>query len=272
MLNESGFKGTFFVIPGRVSETVEDAEKRKDDKRAWGTITWDELKEMARQGHEIANHTWTHPNLTGLTPAEVVEQIVKAKDGIREHIGAAPLTLAFPFNASTPEIQAEALKQHVAYRAYQKGAGGKDTVESLNAWADKQVKEGTWGVLMTHGIATGYAAFTDPEIFREHLNYVKGRDKEIWVDTFANVARYEKEREDAKLSVSSAVSGKVVCVLAGSLDSAVYDVPLTLVIEASGASSARAERSGQDLPVRVGNDKLQMDVIPGAGTINITWQ
>jgi len=44
MLNEVGLKGTFFVIPVRVSETVEDVEKRKNDKRAWGTITWDELK------------------------------------------------------------------------------------------------------------------------------------------------------------------------------------------------------------------------------------
>src|SRR5690349_18265061 len=58
MLNEVGFMGTFFVIPGKVAATVEEAERRKNDKRPWGTITWDELRRMAAQGHEIASHTW----------------------------------------------------------------------------------------------------------------------------------------------------------------------------------------------------------------------
>src|SRR5438093_7615247 len=44
LLNEVGFKGTFFVIPGSTAETTADAERRKSDKRAWGTITWAELQ------------------------------------------------------------------------------------------------------------------------------------------------------------------------------------------------------------------------------------
>ena len=62
MLNEAAFKGTFFVIPGATAETVEEAEKKRSKKRAWGGITWSELNEMAVQGHEIGSHTWSHPN------------------------------------------------------------------------------------------------------------------------------------------------------------------------------------------------------------------
>ena len=63
MLNEVGFKGTFFVIPGATAETPEEGEKEALWKRAWGSISWPELKEMAAQGHEIASHTWSHPGL-----------------------------------------------------------------------------------------------------------------------------------------------------------------------------------------------------------------
>lgn len=97
---------------------------------------------MDAQGHEIACHTWSHPNLTKLTTEEINAEFRKSCDAIKAHIGKPPLTLAFPFNASTPEIQTAALKTFVAYRAFQLGTGSKTTAASLNAWADKLVRRG----------------------------------------------------------------------------------------------------------------------------------
>lgn len=271
MLNEMGFKGTFFVIPGATAETPEEAEKKLSAKRAWGSITWSELKEMAAQGHEIGSHTWSHSGLPKLSAEEVDAELSKAYDAIKARIGKPPLTLAFPFNASTPGVQAAALKYHVAYRAYQLGIGEKSTVETLNAWADKLVSEKKWGVLMAHAIANGYAALSDPEILRTHLKYVKSREREIWVDTFANVARYEKERDDAKLTVSGK-TGSVTCVLRSTLDPQLYHVPLTIVIDANGARSARADRAGNQLTVRVENDSIYIQAAPGVQPIAITWK
>jgi peptidoglycan/xylan/chitin deacetylase (PgdA/CDA1 family) len=104
MLNEVGFKGTFFVIPGATAETPEEGEKKKSEKRAWGSISWPELTKMATQGHEIASHTWSHPNLQKLPAEEVDAQFSKAYDAIKTRMGKPPLTVAFPFNASTPEV------------------------------------------------------------------------------------------------------------------------------------------------------------------------
>lgn len=273
LLDAVGFKGTFFVIPGRVSPDVADAERRQLDKRAWGTITWTELRDLSARGHEIASHTWSHPGLTKLTPAEVDEQFSKAAASIREHIGRPALTLAFPFNQSTPEIQAAALKYHVAFRSYQLGVGGdKTTVASLNAWADQQVRDKKWGVVMAHGISQGYAAFTDPDILRAHLAHVKSRSADLWVDTFATVARYEKERDDATLTVSSSALGRITFVLSGKLDPALYDVPLTVVFDIPGAKSAHAERAGRELPVRVSATTLQLDAAPASEPITLTWK
>lgn len=273
MLNEFGFKGTFFVIPGRVAPSVAEAERRQNDKRAWGGITWAELREMSAQGHEIASHTWSHRALPKLAPEEVESELSKAFDAIKNHIDRPPLTIAFPFNQSTAEIKITALKYHVASRNYQTGVGGaKTTLEWFNNWADKQVREHTWGIIMAHGIERGYAAFTDPEIFREHLRCVKNREKEIWVDTFANVARYARERDDASVAVSSYSQGRLECVLSGSLDPAVYDVPLTLIIDVPGVVSASARRSGSELPVGVGRGMIQVDAAPSREPVVVTWQ
>lgn len=272
MLDEAGFKGTFFVIPGRVSPDVADAEKRQGENRAWGTITWDELRDLSKRGHEIANHTWSHPNLTKLPPEEIAAQIDQAADAIAREIGRPPLTLAYPFNADTPEIQALALKRHVAARDYQMGVGGKTTVESFNAWADKQARDRTWGVAMFHGIVRGYAALSDPEIFRSHLAHVKTRDADLWVATFSDVARYVRERDAAALSVVSSAPGRLVFTLISPLDPAIYDTPLTVVLDIPAAKSARAERAGQALPVRIMPTAVHIDAAPAPAPITVTWQ
>lgn len=272
MLNEFGFKGTFFIVPGTTAETVGEAERKMKGKRAWGSICWSELREMAAQGHEIGNHSWSHKSLPQLTPAEVVAEISKAREEIGKRLGKAPLTLAFPFNQSTPEIQRVALESHVACRLRQHGTGGASTVEALNRWADRQVLEKSWGVVMLHAIQEGFAAFSDPEVFRGHLRYVKSRKDAIWVETFATVARYEKERENAVLRVSAADSGRVEFLLAGTLDPAVYDVPLTIVIEAAGAERARAMRAGVDLPVRIRPGALEVDAAPAQEPVTVFWK
>jgi peptidoglycan-N-acetylglucosamine deacetylase len=184
MLNEVGFKGTFFVIAGKTAETPEEGEQKREDgnvRNLWGGISWAELKKLADHGHEIASHTWSHPALTKLPLEELDAQLSKAYDAIKTHIGKPSLTIAFPGNGSNPEVQAAALKYHIAYRAYQQSTSGKSTVASLNAWADKLVQEKKWGILMTHGIVKGYAAMSNPEILHEHFKYVKSRERDIWI-------------------------------------------------------------------------------------------
>ena len=270
MLNEVGFKGTFFVIPSKVSTTVEDAERRKNDKRAWGTITWDELRQMAAQGHEIGSHTWSHPNLTKLTAEQVDAELTTSYNAIKKEIGRAPLTLAYPFNAHNPEVDTNTLKYYVAFRAYQIGTSGKTTAASLNDWADKLVKEKKWGVVMTHAITNGYAAMNSPDVLLDHWKYVKSHHRDIWVDTFANIARYEKEREATKLVITGK-EGDLSCRLTCALDPQLYNVPLTIVISAPGATTANAERAGEKLPVRIVDGSIQVDAAPGEAPINITW-
>jgi hypothetical protein len=124
---------------------------------------------------------------------------------------------------------------------------------------------------MTHGIAKGYAALSDPEILHAHLKYVKSRDQDIWVDTFANISRYEKERDEAKLNMTGK-PGNSTCMLSSTLDPKLYDVPLTVVIDAAGVTLARAKRAPQELPVRIEKGSIYVEAAPSDQPIVITWQ
>jgi hypothetical protein len=67
-------------------------------------------------------------------------------------------------------------------------------------------------------------------------------------------------------------AGSVTCVLRSTLDPQLYDVPLTIVIDVNGARSARADRAGRQLPVRVGNGSIYVQAAPGVQPITITWE
>lgn len=268
LLNKAGFKATFFVIPSATAETPEEAIQKDSQKRAWGGITWSELKEMSDGGHEIASHTWSHPNLTKLTPEEVDTQLSKSLELIRERIGVKPLTLAFPFNASTPAIQVAALKYYLAFRAYQIGTGEKTTTDALNKWADSLVKEHKWGVTMTHAVAHGYAAMSSPAVLGDHFDYVRKHSGEIWVDTFANVARYSLERENSQLAFTQ--DGNVIRgVITSTLDPKVFNVPLTVVIKLPRAHVIEAFEDDRPLPVEYTDGSVHVRVSPDGRPIVI---
>jgi biofilm PGA synthesis lipoprotein PgaB len=68
-------------------------------------MSWDQLREMAKGGVTIANHTVSHPYLLQRQPghdevqwkAWVSNEISAAQDRIEAEIGKAPLLLAYPF-------------------------------------------------------------------------------------------------------------------------------------------------------------------------------
>ncbi|MFT4177633.1 MAG: polysaccharide deacetylase family protein [Luteolibacter sp.] len=274
MMNEFGLKGTFFVIAGRTAETPEEGEQKANDpniRKQWGGISWPELKIMFDQGHEIASHTWSHRNMAKISPEDAEAELSKAYEAIKTRIGQAPLTLAFPFNASSPEVKDMALKYHVNFRSYQVGASGKTTVDSLKKWADNAASEKKWAVLMLHGIARGYASLSDPEILREHFKYVKSREKDLWVDTFANISRYRKEHENAEIKLEGS-NGNITCTLTSSLDPQIYNFPLTLVIETKGARAVSAKRDGKPLPAEIRNGALFIEASPDPKPITVLWK
>lgn len=55
----------------------------------------------AREGHEIANHSWSHPNLSKMSDEAVRQQLQKTDDAIKAAIGVRPTLLRPPYGAIT---------------------------------------------------------------------------------------------------------------------------------------------------------------------------
>lgn len=59
------------------------------------------LKRAAREGHEIANHSWTHPNLAKMSDDAVRRELQKTDDAIKAAIGTRPQYLRPPYGSIT---------------------------------------------------------------------------------------------------------------------------------------------------------------------------
>lgn len=57
------------------------------------------LKRMAAEGHEIANHSWSHPNLTKLSPEQIRQEIEQTQSAIENVTGKRPTMLRPPYGS-----------------------------------------------------------------------------------------------------------------------------------------------------------------------------
>ncbi|MFF4604864.1 polysaccharide deacetylase family protein [Streptomyces sp. NPDC001339] len=57
------------------------------------------LRAIAEDGHAVANHTWSHPQLTGLPPDDVRSELGRTSALIDDVLGAAPNLARAPYGA-----------------------------------------------------------------------------------------------------------------------------------------------------------------------------
>jgi peptidoglycan-N-acetylglucosamine deacetylase len=65
------------------------------------------VREVAAAGHMIANHTWTHVDLTHLKPVSVADQMNRTTDAIHAVTGTAPMLFRAPYGAWSPAVLRE---------------------------------------------------------------------------------------------------------------------------------------------------------------------
>ncbi|MGC4235267.1 MAG: polysaccharide deacetylase family protein, partial [Niabella sp.] len=140
-----GFKGTFWINGSKINA---DEKNIADTTR----MTWKNLQEMVRSGHEISNHSWAHKNFGRFSLEEIKEDIDKNDSAIFAHTGIMPVTFCYPNNTKTPEGVKLASQNRVGTRMVQRSVGGKSTPENLERWVNDLLKKRGWGVTMTHGI------------------------------------------------------------------------------------------------------------------------
>ena len=83
LLKAKGIKATFFVVGQNASEYP------------------DVLKRAVAEGHEIANHSWSHPNFAKMSDGAVGNELQKTQDAIMRATGIKPVLLRPPYGSIT---------------------------------------------------------------------------------------------------------------------------------------------------------------------------
>lgn len=279
-LDEFGFKGTFNVISGLTRDKKTDPLSPDIPKgENWARVSWEEWNIAKARGHEIGNHTLTHPWLTNLSDKELQRQIVESARLIERKLGQAPLTFAYPWSTYNASIQKLALRHHIAARQYDDQTIYGDrkkpfTLADANAVADDAISSHRWRIAMIHGIDKPWAPLNS-RVFHDHLKYCKSRENELWVDTFANVSRYRLERDNARVRIISSGPDHVTFTLTCPLNPDIFNLPLTLIIdpgkEVAAMITAVREETEETPALRIKEGKILIDVSPGPEKITVSW-
>jgi peptidoglycan/xylan/chitin deacetylase (PgdA/CDA1 family) len=207
MLNEHGLRGTFYLNP------------RGDD---WAERLgpW---REVAAAGHEIGNHSLTHPCARGfrdtrtappaledLTLADLEADVLEAERRLRAAIpGSTGRSFAYPCyqdyvgEGVTRHSYVPVIARHfVAGRAKGEVPNHPLTCDLHYLWsfpvermsgaelvglAERAATQGRWSILTFHGIHQGHLSVADVDL-RELCGFLAAHRPRLWTAPVANVA------------------------------------------------------------------------------------
>lgn len=72
-------------------------------------------RRMYAEGHQVASHTWSHPDLCNITSAQRKNEMIKNEMAIRNIIGVIPTYMRPPYSSCTAECGCEADLQALGY-------------------------------------------------------------------------------------------------------------------------------------------------------------
>ncbi len=220
------------------------------------TTTWEQYKYYASQGHEIASHTVTHPRLAVLDEANMRYELEQSKADLLKYIGEESIFSAEgPYGTEDERVMEYAHKVYPALRnrmpepwmeeinrgskvdpgksekeyvQWQRGILSRHSFEDMKAWIDTTKNhENIWLVLVIHGVENlGWEPKTKAEL-EEYFSYMKSTEDELWIDTFREVTKYIRARQNSTVE-SSLENGKITIRLQSNLNPEIYSVPLTV--------------------------------------------
>ena len=191
---EFGLSGCFNVIASaHLTEFVSPDEYIRKDQMG-DFETWNALK---ARGHEVMVHSWAHNNLARLPLEEAKALVDRSLVYFEEHLDGfqrQDAIFSFPFNASTPELEAYVLSQVRALRTGGTWSANPFPTPGMrqlscilygrpgnsDAWTENQMNtflesEGGWLIVNTHGLdEEGWAP-----VSRDYLHRVLERLVEL---------------------------------------------------------------------------------------------
>ncbi len=272
MFNEFGFCGTFFTVTN------------------WSP-NWTALQNAASQGHEVASHTVSHPDLSTLDATEQNTELESSADAIYSHIeGLNGMTMAYPY--CIPGIDSITALYYFAARGCQGFVepstpgdflnissiicgelGDVNSTDAFQQRVDAAANSNGWCVYLIHGIDNdgGYSPLASDKL-RASLEYLDANRDKFWVATFGNVARYIRERNCLTVNALEETDDTIKLELSDTLDNEIYNQPVTLRRPLpEGWEFARGFQNGEEIHtslIEINTEKyILLNAIPDKGEL-----
>lgn len=262
-LRRRGLKATFAIIGSKMGGKMHSKQDRVDGTDGTLCMTWDQLREIAADGQEIASHGWEHRAVTRLDEEALRHEVEANDSAIQANFGTKPMTYVYPGNNKTDETVRYCEQGRVGSRTFQLSLGSKRTAEEMQRYVDALIDKGEWGVTMTHGILQGYDHFKNPQVLWAFLDDVCARQDLLWTAPHRDVAAYVKERDNTQLIVKQTADALTITPKS-SLDGKLFQHPLTLIVNVPAST---ATQDGRTLECMQKGDVTLININPNGGAI-----
>jgi len=244
---------------------------------------WAKVKEAAMNGHEIAGHTVSHPNMGELTAEKFEAEQRDSKRILEEKTGTEVITMVYPYCVAAHEEISE--KYYISARVCDgrvephtpknmmrissKGVGTEsdmNSAEAFNKWVDQGAKEKGWCTFLIHAIDGdgGYSPIKSTDL-ESHIKYVTGHPHKFWTATFAQVSKYIMERD--AITIKETAQKKAISIETGckaKSDITKLDQPITISRALpQNWKKASVKENGKKITSKTENGKVIFDVVPG---------
>ncbi len=273
MFNGYGYKLTMFEIPD------------------WNP-PWSSVQAAVAQGHEAASLLMDHSDMFTIDEAEAIYQLSQSQIVINSYIQPEGQCLTVGYPQCHVAYQNIVAQYYIAARTCGNSinpstptnfytidslvvgsAGSLNTTASIIAKDNQAASSGGWVVYLVHGINGdgGYSPISST-VLNETLQYLDAHRNVFWVNTFLNVVKYIKERNDASVSEISNTGDSITLQVTDTLDDTIYDYPITIRRPLpAGWGSANVSQDGNSVPTSIvvvnSVTYVMFDVVPDGGDV-----
>jgi peptidoglycan/xylan/chitin deacetylase (PgdA/CDA1 family) len=193
ILDAAGIKCTFYTITTLVNDTYD------------GYVTQAQLKTLYTNGHEIGNHTRTHPDLTLVTPTQLTSETSGAESDFSTLFNLpAPQTFAYPYDQYNDTVVA-AVQASGVRGARDSDYGGAnnatsnpflldsqpseydlstDNVTTVTGWIQQAVANKMWVIILWHRVdETGNPISVPSTVIQGVVDYIKANGVSVATDS-----------------------------------------------------------------------------------------
>jgi len=276
-----GYRCTIPVVAGFVADKSNDP--------FWGS--WEEWKDAANRGFEIANHSMFHRDSLLLHGSDFDVSIDQAKDAIEKNIGRQVKAYVFPHDSYSDEAVGRALRTHESVRTHEfltryysrtvdiVIGGHYISVATAKRLVDIAIERRLWLIAKCHGVTNkaslrSFKSIT-PEFLESYLSYIHSRSDEVWVDTFSNIFEYMFLRSQTKIETKNFTANSIDLVLRNSVPGTKISIPLTVVVRVPNPTDGESALTTDGHKLKAWScaaDKLCVDVDSFDENIHVQWE